>query len=108
MASRQPRILVVDDDAGVRERAARQLGEHHALLGPVVDDADDLHVELLDLGALEDRAADAPLAGPDLRHREDLCGRTRGDQDEARRAEPGSHHIPIQIGRRAAPARRWL
>ena len=56
------------DDAGLGQRSALEPGQNQ--IAPrahdVLDDAEDVGLEFLDLRAVEDGAADADHAGPDL------------------------------------------
>src|SRR6185503_15251792 len=56
------------DDAGVRQRPAFELGENQIPMRAdhVLEHADDVGLELLDVRAIEDRASDPDHAGPNL------------------------------------------
>jgi hypothetical protein len=102
------------DDAGVRERPAFELGQDQVPVRAdyIFEYADDVRLELLDVGAVEDGPADADHAGPDLVDPH-LGGGSRrqrrhADQDREqgkREAADGHGYDPI-YGRSACWSRR--
>jgi hypothetical protein len=76
---------------GLRERPTIEPGQNQIATWPlhVAQNAEDLHLEIGQLGAFEDRPTDADHARPDLVHRHE-CSSGRSRNAEERRQSEGS------------------